>query len=121
MIRQRRGVDEVLRYYALVDAGDIEALVSLFSHNAEYARPGHVLLCGRAALESFYRDTRVIADGEHRLDTILAEGNQVAVHGSFRGHLRSGDEVAVRFADFFVLTSENLFARRDTFFFEPSV
>ena len=111
----------VHRYYQLVAAGDVPALVALFSPDAVYERPGYAPLRGRDELTAFYRDARVIVDGRHRLRTTVTDGTAVAVHGDFEGLLKDGSRVRLRFADFFELDAEGLFRRRDTFFFEPAV
>ena len=109
------------RYYQLVDDGDVPGLVDLFTPTGTYHRPGYEPLVGRAEVEGFYRATRVIRTGRHTLNTVLATGDEVAVHGEFHGVLNDGSEVGLRFADFFRLTPECRFSRRDTFFFAPLV
>jgi steroid Delta-isomerase len=111
----------VLRYYELVDADDVDALVRLFTPDATYHRPGYPPLVGRADLEHFYRDQRVIDSGSHQIEKIVAAGSEVAVYGDFTGTLRDGSTATLRFADFFSLSQDLLFQRRDTFFFAPLV
>lgn len=113
--------DRVRRYYRLVDSGDVDGLVDLFEPDSTYHRPGYPPLCGRAELERFYRGERVIDTGEHRLSTVVTDGETTAVHGEFHGVLRDGRRVALRFADFFTFGTGGRFARRDTFFFAPMV
>jgi steroid Delta-isomerase len=114
-------VSTVRRYYELVDAGDVHGLLALFAPDAIYHRPGYPCLAGRAELERFYRDQRVIKAGSHTLTMLVAAGNHVAVHGDFSGVLCDGRRVDVRFADFFTLGPGGHFVRRDTFFFAPLV
>jgi len=111
----------VRRYYECVDAGDVAGLIALFAPDAQYHRPGYEPLVGHAALRRFYQGERVIAEGRHTVSELLVAGFKVAVHGEFHGVLHSGDRVGLRFADFFRLTPELTFARRDTFFFAPLV
>lgn len=111
----------VRRYYELVDKGDIPGLIALFAPDAVYDRPGHRTFRGRAALDHFYRADRVIADGRHTLRTAVCDGATVAVQGEFEGVLKTGDNVRLRFADFFSIASDGLFSRRDTYFFTPMV
>jgi len=115
------GVARVRHYYRLVDAGDVPALVSLFTPDATYHRPGYEPLVGHAGLTRFYGQDRVIREGRHTLSAVVATGGDVAVHGEFHGVLRDGREVGLRFADFFTLTTDGRFSRRDTFFFAPLV
>ncbi len=114
-------VSAVRRYYQLVDADDLTGLINLFAPDARYHRPGYEPLNGRAELERFYRGDRVIVQGSHTLTALVAAGNDVAVQGEFSGVLRDGRQVSLRFADFFSFGPDNLFARRDTYFFAPLV
>lgn len=113
------GVAQVRRYYELVDDGDIPGLVDLFTSDATYHRPGYEPIHGHAGLTAFYREDRPIRAGAHRLNAIVAAGQTVAVHGEFHGVLRDDRPVDLRFADFFVLSGDGRFARRDTFFYAP--
>jgi steroid Delta-isomerase len=114
--------DEAVRhYYRLVDENDVDGLLDLFAPDAVYHRPGYPPLNGSADLRRFYGGERVIAEGSHRLDTLVVEGGQVAAHGEFSGVLKDGQSVRLRFADFFSVREDGRFARRDTFFFSPMV
>jgi|HubBroStandDraft_4_1064222.scaffolds.fasta_scaffold514814_2 steroid delta-isomerase len=112
---------QVLRYYDLVDQGDVPGLIELFSPDATYCRPGYEPLVGHARLTAFYRDQRVIRGGKHTITTMVANASDVAVHGGFDGVTNDGDEVSLRFSDFFALSPDGRFSRRDTFFFTPLV
>lgn len=111
----------VLRYYDLVDAGDVPGLVGLFTPDATYCRPGYEPLVGHEGLERFYRQQRVIREGKHTVTTVVRQGDRVAVNGEFNGVLHDGRTASLRFADFFELDAEGRFTRRDTFFFAPLV
>ncbi|MEU5976474.1 nuclear transport factor 2 family protein [Streptomyces sp. NPDC047315] len=115
------GTSLVRRYYRLVDAGDVPALVALFTPDACYRRPGYRPLVGHTELERFYLNQRVIRKGVHTLSTVVATDDEIAVHGRFRGVLRNGGEVELRFADFFRMAPQGRIASRDTFFFVPAV
>jgi steroid delta-isomerase len=114
-------VARVLRYYELVDNGDVPGLVGMFSADATYHRPGYEPLVGHDDLTRFYGQDRIIREGRHRITAAIATGADVAVHGEFHGLLHDGSEVDLRFADFFVLSTDGHFSRRDTFFFAPLV
>jgi len=113
--------DRVRRYYELVDSGDLVALVSLFSPDAIYCRPGYPPLVGSAQLMRFYAAERVIEKGRHNLVSVVADLVGVAVRGEFRGRLKNGQDVKLGFADFFTFNGELQFERRDTYFFAPMV
>ena len=112
---------QVLRYYECIDTGDISGILSLFASNATYARPGYPECAGRAQIEHFYREERIISKGTHTIDSVVTSGCEVAVRGKFNGLLSDGRQVTLRFADFFVLTPEMTFVHRETFFFTPLV
>ncbi|MCI4066797.1 nuclear transport factor 2 family protein [Micromonospora sp. R77] len=111
----------VRRYYELVDRRAVADLVDLFATDAEYHRPGYPPLVGKDTIERFYRQDRVIASGHHAIAVLISAAEGVAVHGDFRGELRDGRQVELRFADFFRFADDDSFARRDTFFFAPLV
>ncbi|MFR9674189.1 nuclear transport factor 2 family protein [Streptomyces sp. TR06-5] len=111
----------VRHYYELVDSGDVTGLVSLFTPDATYHRPGYPPMVGHEAMTSFYSGERVIKEGRHTLDTVVDHGSRIAVHGEFNGVLRDESTVSLRFADFFQLADDGRFSRRDTFFFAPLV
>ena len=117
----RTPIDSVHEYHRLVDAHDVEGLVALFAPDAVYRRPGYEPLAGRAALRAFYENDRVIASGAHTVEHEVVDGDSVAVHGRFEGTLRDGSSASLRFADFYTVDAEGLFATRDTFFFAPLV
>lgn len=112
---------KVRAYYRLVDEDDVPGLIALFAEDAVYRRPGYRPMHGHTDLKAFYTEKRVIARGTHTLTTTVADGHRVAVNGDFHGVLKDGREVSLAFADFFVLDHEQLFARRDTYFFSPMV
>jgi steroid delta-isomerase len=114
-------INRVLRYYEVVDADDVPALIDLFAPDAIYHRPGYPPMHGHADLHRFYMGERVIESGRHRISSAVADGNRVAAHGDFAGTLKDGRRVELRFADFFELAPDGRFARRDTFFFSPAV
>jgi steroid Delta-isomerase len=110
----------IRRYYELVDAGDVDALVALFAPDIVYRRPGYPPIEGQQALRAFYEGERVIEEGRHSVTSLLSNGDEIAVEGTFAGRLRDGREVNLRFADFFSLEGR-LIARRDTYFDAPLV
>lgn len=113
----------VRAYYRAVDADDLEALLALFTPDAVYERPGYEPFEGHEALRAFYAGDRVIASGEHVLESVVADPatSQVACHGRFEGTLKDGSATAVRFADFYELDDVARFTRRTTFFGVPAV
>ncbi len=114
-------VRSVTDYYRHVDAGEVSSLVSLFTDEAVYYRPGYTPLRGHAELRTFYDSERVIESGRHELAQIIRADRTIAVYGTFTGVLKSGTAVTVGFADFFTLDDHGRFAERRTFFDKPAV
>ncbi|HEX5993974.1 MAG TPA: nuclear transport factor 2 family protein [Jiangellales bacterium] len=111
----------VTDYYRYVDSGDVGALVSLFTDEAVYYRPGYPPLQGHADLRRFYTEDREIEAGHHKIARIVGADPHVAVYGHFTGVLKNGTAVAVGFADFFSFATDGRFAERRTFFETPAV
>ncbi len=111
---------QVLTYYRLVDAQDLDRLLELFADDCVYDRPGYEPLRGKQALSDFYRDVRVIDSGRHELMAVITQGDSVAVEGRFRGKLRNGDSTDIRFADFFRFAGSRI-VERHTYFHAPAV
>lgn len=114
-------VSRVRQVYERVDSGDLQGLSALFSDDVVYRRPGYEPMVGRAELDRFYQQERIIDEGVHTPDAIVENGGEVAVHGRFAGRLKDGRQVELRFADFFTTGADGRFSRRDTFFFAPLV
>ncbi|MFD7065171.1 nuclear transport factor 2 family protein [Streptomyces sp. NPDC059906] len=111
----------VHRYYALVDEGDTAGVVGLFARDAVYMRPGYDPIVGRDGLDAFYGTQRVVGSGCHTITRLVVGRRDVAVEGEFRGRLKDGSEVDLRFADFFQMDEDLLFETRNTYFFAPMV
>ncbi|WP_432160180.1 nuclear transport factor 2 family protein [Streptomyces sp. NRRL F-5630] len=113
--------ERVRRYYTLVDDGDVQGVVGLFADSAVYERPGYDPIVGRDGLDAFYRGWRVIDSGSHTVVALVVGASEAAVEGRFRGTLKDGSEVDLRFADFFRFDDDLLFVVRTTYFFAPMV
>ncbi|MCA1703428.1 MAG: nuclear transport factor 2 family protein [Actinobacteria bacterium] len=112
--------ETVRNYYRLVDSGELERMLELFSADTVYHRPGYEPLRGQADLRRFYSSERVIESGEHELEDPLTSGDRVAVQGVFRGVLKDGKSVEFRFAEFFSVRDDRIVERR-SYFFTPLV
>jgi ketosteroid isomerase-like protein len=101
------------RYYDLVDAGDYDALVELFTEDVVYERPGQATIEGREALRAFYEAGRPLSNGSHELHAVVPDGDTVAVRGTYRGE-QDGETVELGFADFHEF-DDGAIARRYTY------
>lgn len=108
------------QYYDNVDNRSADDVVALFTPHATYRRPGYPEFVGRQALLNFYRNDRVIKSGHHDLERIVSQRDIAAVQGCFRGELRDGTPVEVRFVDIFRFDN-GMIAERSTYFDAPRV
>jgi ketosteroid isomerase-like protein len=101
----------VLNYYQLVDAQKLDELFSLFSDNVVYERSGNQPITGIDEFKRFYRDSRMIRQGEHRIIETTVSGDEVIVRGRFSGVLKDGRKVEFGFSDFFFFSDTKIFKR----------
>jgi steroid delta-isomerase len=107
----------VLSHYQLVDEGELDAVIDLYAPDTVYRRPGYEPFRGRDAVAEFYLRLRQIQTSSHRITAVVAEGENVAVQGEFRGTGVRGEPIDLRFSDFFVIGPDGYFTARDTFYF----
>lgn len=105
--------DAIQNYYALSDAQDIDALLSLFAEDAVYDRAG-ARYVGLGAISAFFREERKI-HGKHTIETIYSLGSHVIALGIFEGVGEAGDPRRVGFADFWEFDEIDRVRRRRTF------
>jgi uncharacterized protein len=106
----------VRRYYQLVDQGDIDGLLAVFSHDITYERQGTPRIVGKTALSRFYREDRRIRSGTHSLDQVLTGvTGWIAVKGTFRGELKTGEHVKVQFTDWHHVSNGEIDYRQSLF------
>ncbi|AEA66031.1 nuclear transport factor 2 family protein [Burkholderia gladioli] len=110
----------VKSFFSVIDSADWEAVQAFFHANVVYSRPGYPELQGRARVMDFYRHERMISQGRHYVEGVVALGSEIACWGLFSGTLKSGEQVSVRFADVYQ-TEEGGIIKRETFFSRPAV
>ena len=110
----------VRRLFACIDAHDWAGLSCLLDDRAVYERPGYAPFVGKLAIMQFYRHERIVASGEHLLEQVLSNGEQIACWGSFTGRDKNGRPLKARFADVYRLSSGRIGLRR-TFFDSPAL
>ncbi|GIF51427.1 hypothetical protein DFJ67_5155 [Asanoa ferruginea] len=103
-----------------VDRRDWPALGDLVTPDVVYDRPGYPTIRGVDEWLTFYRMTRIVATGQHRLVRVLADDAQGFCWGEFTGTTRGGQPVDVRFADWYAFRDGRVCQRR-TFFYEPAI
>ncbi|MDO5740906.1 MAG: nuclear transport factor 2 family protein [Ornithinimicrobium sp.] len=108
-------------YYRSVDADDLAGVLDWFAEDAVYHRPGYAPMRGRAELQAFYGEARMIDSGAHTLDEVLIDGDRAAVRGRFDGTLKDGSTVSMGFADFIRYAADGRAAERRSYFEIPAV
>ncbi|WP_337860140.1 nuclear transport factor 2 family protein [Ferroplasma sp.] len=105
----------VKKYYAAVDAGDLETLFSVFADDIVYKRPGYEPLVGMEKFQEFYKSNRVIKEGHHTLSNIVVKDPYVIVEGEFNGILKDGKKSHTTFVDVYTF-SKGKATKRHTYF-----
>jgi len=110
----------VRRLLNSVDAKDWVELATLVTPDVVYDRPGYRTLNGLAEFMDFYTHIRVVADGRHRLDSLLTDERTGFCWGHFDGTNRDGEPIAEVFADWYQFEDGRI-SRRRTFFYRPAI
>ncbi|MEU0646440.1 nuclear transport factor 2 family protein [Streptomyces umbrinus] len=110
----------IARLFLVIDAQDWATLPDLFTETAQYERPGYPPLHGRAAIDRFYREQRIVACGTHHLHGCITGTSEVCCWGSFTGVSRTGEPLNELFSDWYEI-DHGLIATRRTFFFQPAI
>lgn len=106
--------DAVRMYYTAIDAEEYDTVFDLFDENILYERPGQENIRNIDALKEFYINQRPLSDGSHEIQSVINEGETVAVRGTFSG-MQGDTEVSFGFADFFVFSETGHIKRRYTY------
>lgn len=112
--------DLVRTVLTIIDEQDWPKLATLITPDVVYDRPGYPTLCGATDFMHFYTHIRVIADGRHRLTSLLTNEHTGFCWGHFEGITKAGDPIAEIFADWYQFSNGKLRARR-TFFYRPAI
>jgi uncharacterized protein len=105
---------------SIIDARDWPGLAALITPDIVYDRPGYPTLCGATDFMHFYTHVRMIADGRHRLDSLLTNELTGFCWGHFEGVTRGGHPIAEIFADWYEFENGRI-RRRRTFFYRPAI
>ncbi len=100
------------RYYELVDRGDLEGVLALFSPDAVYDRPGHGRIQGADALRHFFLHERKLVSSRHDIRRFITDGDWVVAEGVAEARTEDGDEVKVAFVDVFRIEGDLIVERR---------
>ena len=111
----------VRRMFEAIDARAWDRFEDIFQTGVAYFRPGYPPMNGLPELVRFYRNERIIAEGEHRLESvIIGEAGQIASWGHFSGVTRSGEKVSQDFSEIYDVVDGRV-AQRRTFFYCPAI
>jgi ketosteroid isomerase-like protein len=112
--------DLVRRLLTVIDLRDWRELATLVTEDVRYDRPGYPTIDGHVEFMRFYRHTRIIADGKHRLESLLTAPTHGFCWGVFEGVSRGGEPLCELFADWYEFDGDRVRLRR-SFFFRPGI
>ncbi|GMA38506.1 nuclear transport factor 2 family protein [Mobilicoccus caccae] len=118
---QTRLRQAVQGYYDALDRNDVDEVLSDFSGDVLYRRPGYDPIVGLKGLREYYTGSRKLAAGRHVLRAMVVEDNNVAAHGMWEGDLKDGGRTSMGFAAFFSFDSAGRITEHTTYFFTPAV
>lgn len=113
---ERERIELARQYYTLVDSGDIDNMLQLFSVDVTYNRCGEDVN-GLEEMTVFYKEKRTL-QGSHSIESMIVEGDTVVVRGVFNGKNDQEDRKCLQFADFFIFNEENKVTERRTYLAE---
>jgi len=106
--------EKIIQYYDLVDAGDIEALLSLFSTDIYYRRCKQEIR-GEKEFRNFYENDRSIS-GKHTITKLFEiDEKTFVVEGTFLGNRKTGEPLSIGFTDIHYLNDEDKIYERHTY------
>ena len=104
----------VRSYYEHIDNEEYEEVFALFAEDIQYERPGQATLRGMDEFRKFYIEDRPLEDSNHDDLDLIADGDTVAVRGTFRG-TQDGSSVSFGFADIHEFDEDGLITKRYTY------
>jgi uncharacterized protein len=112
---------EVVRdLLAVIDSCAWDRLGEFFSQAVVYHRPGFPVIGGLAALETFYKEQRQVRMGTHSIESLISDGDQMSCFGRLRGVATNGNNIDIRFAEWYQFDNGKI-VERATYFYEPSI
>jgi len=112
--------ESIVQLFKAIDSSDWDGMLGLLHPDMVYERPGYPAFCGIDRVLQFYKEERILASGEHRLEHILCEGIEGACWGQFVGFKKDGSEVDERFVDVYTFRDGRILTRR-SYFFRPAI
>lgn len=95
-----------------IDGQDWSVLEALLHPAAEYEVSGYMPFRGRDNVLNYYRNIRLIARGEHIIESIVVEGDRGICWGRFVGRQRDGADITMLFADIMQFENRKVRKRR---------
>ncbi|MEV5943227.1 nuclear transport factor 2 family protein [Streptomyces sp. NPDC051994] len=106
--------------FTIIDERRWDELPDVFAANCVYERPGYEPLTGLAAIDHFYRHTRIISTGRHQVERVVSDLGSAACWGRFTGRDRTGQPLEEGFADAY-LVEDGKIVHRTTYFFRAAI
>ena len=108
--------NSIVAIYRSIDNRDWDDLEKRLGPDILYSRPGYPDLTGPVDFIDFYKNTRQIDTGTHRLRAIIAKESVGCCWGTFSGMSCDGREIDILFSDWYEFEN-GLVRTRRTFFF----
>ena len=112
--------DIVTTMFRYIDGRNWDELQHMFTLDIVYERPGYPPFEGLERLLKFYREERVIASGQHLLESVVVNQHEGACWGRFVGVHKNNSPIDERFADVYTFKDGKIQTRR-SYFFRPAV
>jgi ketosteroid isomerase-like protein len=110
----------VTELFGIIDGCRWDELGSVFADDCIYNRPGYEPIVGLARIQQFYRQERIVASGEHRIENTVSDLGTVACWGTFVGDSNTGQPLKIDFADIYQVHDGKILYRR-TYFYRPGI
>ncbi|WP_438297289.1 nuclear transport factor 2 family protein [Streptomyces sp. HUAS TT7] len=110
----------VANLFTIIDGRRWDDLPDVFAPDCVYERPGYEPLTGLADVDFFYRHTRIVSVGRHRVDRVVSDLGSAACWGRFTGQDRLGHPLEEGFADTYLVQGGKI-VHRTTYFFRAAI
>ena len=106
--------------FKAIDGKNYDAMGGFFHPDISYERPGFPNIEGFSGIMDFYKNRRLIREGTHHIDCVVASEDRAVSIGCFKGILKDGSVAEERFADAYKIQDGRII-HRTTYFFRKAI
>jgi ketosteroid isomerase-like protein len=110
----------VSELFGIIDGRRWDELGSVFAGDCVYNRPGYEPIVGLDRIQQFYRQERIVASGEHKIEHTVSDLGTVVCWGTFVGESKAGQPLKEDFADTYEVRDGKILHRR-TYFYRAGI